>query len=149
MWKRNSREAKGKQAENVSLRVADGAELHAVGTVGFVTRWLNIRVLSAQDLEVLMITLLAGISIGWGVLRGLFPLLAEPSNAETATAAATAATAATATTATEMEPASPALSRGAVLTLSLAAMAIVVLGLAPGPLAELAKAIASAYTFYP
>ena len=102
------------------------------GMVGFVTRWLNVRVLSSSDLEVMMITLLASIGIGWGVLRGLMALLAEPADA-----------------AVETQGPAIALPRGAMLTLSLATLAVVVLGLVPGPLTELAKAIASAYSFYP
>ncbi len=102
------------------------------GTVGFVVRWLNVRVLSGTDLEVMMIMLLAGISIGWGVLRGLFSLLADPPEDAGNVA----------------RPPSFFLPRGVSVSLLLGALVVVLLGLAPGLLAELARAIASAYTFY-
>ena len=95
------------------------------GTVGFVSRWLDIRVIGAGDLEVVMILILSGVSVGWATLRGLFSLLAEPPGA-----------------ADQPE------SRGATVAAALAALAVVVLGLSPGIIASLAKNIAAAYTFY-
>ncbi|MCS7059656.1 MAG: proton-conducting transporter membrane subunit, partial [Anaerolineae bacterium] len=109
------------------------------GTVGFVTRWLNTRVLSVVDLEMLVVVLLAGVSVGWGSIRGVFNLLAEaPPSGEGDTH--------------PLRPtpvsAPAAISRTATLTLVVSSAVLVVLGLAPAPLAELAKAVASAYTFF-
>lgn len=123
----------GRRYPLAALAIALGAFSIAglPGTVGFVVRWLNMRVLSGADLEVMMIMLLAGVSIGWGALRGMFSLLAEspeePGNAERAP--------------------SP-LPRGASASLLIGVVIILLLGLAPGLLAELARAIALAYTFY-
>ncbi len=101
------------------------------GTVGFVVRWLNVRVLSGTDLEVMVIMLLAGVSVGWGVLRGLFSLLAEsPAESDNAGHAPSF------------------LPRRASVSLLLGAVVVVLFGLTPGLLAELARAIAAAYTFY-
>ncbi len=123
----------GRRYPLAALAVALGAFSIAglPGTLGFVVRWLNVRVLSGTDLEVMMIMLLAGVSIGWGVLRGLFSLLAEAP--EEAGAAGRAL---------------PVLPRGAGASLLLGAIVLALLGLAPGLLAELAGAIASAYSFY-
>ena len=96
------------------------------GTVGFVTRWLNMRAIGDVDLEAVMILLLAGVSVGWAVLRGAFSLLAEPDAAGTI----------------ETEP------RGVALTIAAGALAVVALGLWPGLIAGLAKGIAMSYTFY-
>jgi len=123
----------GRRYPLAALAIALGAFSIAglPGTVGFVVRWLNVRVLSETDLEVMMIMLLAGVSIGWGVLRGLFSLLAEPLEEEGNAARAPSF-----------------LSRGASASLLLGSVVVVMLGLAPGLLAGLARAIASAYTFY-
>lgn len=123
----------GRRYPLAALAVALGAFSIAgfPGTLGFVVRWLNARVLSGTDLEVMMITLLAGVSIGWGALRGLFSLLAEaPAEADDAGRAPSV------------------LPRGANASLLLGAVVIVALGLAPGLLAGLARAVAAAYTFY-
>ncbi len=109
----------------------------APGTIGFVSRWLSARAIGAADPEVLMVLFLAAISVGWGILRGLFALLAsEPAHALRAPSAQ------------ELERADRPISRGAAVTVIAASLATIFLGLAPAVLSELTRSIAAAYTFY-
>lgn len=61
------------------------------GTVGFVSRWVTSRAISQTDLESLLLVLAAGVSVGVGVVRGSYALLAEPPIAAGAQAASSAA----------------------------------------------------------
>jgi multicomponent Na+:H+ antiporter subunit D len=98
------------------------------GTIGFVSRWASVRVLGQNDLEVVVLTLVAGASVGIGLIRGLQSLFTLPSLGGT-------------------EPAPPAPRRVA-MTVALATLLVIVLGIAPGVTAPITKSIAENYTFY-
>jgi formate hydrogenlyase subunit 3/multisubunit Na+/H+ antiporter MnhD subunit len=109
------------------------------GTVGFVSRWTSARVLGQTDLEAMVLTFVASASVGVGIWRSLASLFAPGPPIH----------------ALDREPASanaPAarggISRGLALTIALAALLVIVIGIAPGALAPVTKAIAGNYTFY-
>jgi multicomponent Na+:H+ antiporter subunit D len=103
------------------------------GTVGFVARWSALRVLGQNDLEVLVLTVLAGASVGAGLWRGLAALFA-PSEVLAPTVDATTL--------------HQRVRRRAMLAIVLALVLAVGLGLGPGLVAPVTKAISTNYTFY-
>jgi formate hydrogenlyase subunit 3/multisubunit Na+/H+ antiporter MnhD subunit len=108
------------------------------GTVGFVSRWTSARVLGQTDLEAMVLTFVASASVGVGIWRSLASLFApgppihaldrEPVSAASATRGS--------------------ISRGLALTIALAALLVIVIGIAPVAIAPVTKAIAGSYTFY-
>jgi formate hydrogenlyase subunit 3/multisubunit Na+/H+ antiporter MnhD subunit len=105
------------------------------GTVGFVSRWTAARAIGLHDLEALVLVLLAGASVGVGVVRGMIALYAS----------------ATVSTedddSVELKPTRPPL-RGTVLVVVLAVILVITLGIAPGITEPLTRPIAQNYTFY-
>jgi formate hydrogenlyase subunit 3/multisubunit Na+/H+ antiporter MnhD subunit len=117
---------------------AGGLSLAGVpGTVGFVSRWAAARVIGQTDLELLVITWLAGASVGIGVVRGLAALFTRVSKP------------------VALDSTLPALpvgrsthQRRTAIAIAAAVGLIVVLGVAPGITEPVTRAIAQNYTFY-
>lgn len=105
------------------------------GTVGFVSRWTTARVIGVHDLEALVLILVAGASVGVGMVRGLSALYA--------TVPATSLD-------TEVTPISAARPnmRGRAALVTLAIALIIALGIAPGITESIIQPISSNYTFY-
>jgi multicomponent Na+:H+ antiporter subunit D len=123
----------GKRQTWATLAVAVGGMSLAglPGTVGFVSRWATARVLGQTDLEVLVLTLLAGASIGVGIIRGLMALFAPEDMVVV------------------QNPHAAALApRRIAFTVGLAVMLVIALGIAPGVVSPVTKAIVDNYTFY-
>ena len=116
---------------------AGGLSLAGIpGTAGFVSRWATARVISRTDMELLVVILLAGASVGIGVVRGLAALFATPVSQDETDATPLA-----------LSPAHSANVRIAV-TVALAVALIAILGIAPGMTAPLTNTAAQNYTFY-
>ncbi len=98
------------------------------GTIGFVSRWTTARVLGQTDLEVLVVTLLAGASVGAGIVRGLAALYGTANVMSGRTVPAT-------------QKRLPAAILAAVVVL-------IFLGVAPGVFTPVTKAIADHYNYY-
>jgi multicomponent Na+:H+ antiporter subunit D len=105
------------------------------GTVGFVSRWTTARVIGVHDLEALVLILVAGASVGVGMVRGLAALYAD--------VPATSLD-------TEVTPISAARPnmRGRAALVTLAIALIIALGIAPGITESIIQPISSNYTFY-
>ncbi|MCL4506577.1 MAG: hypothetical protein M1434_06300 [Chloroflexi bacterium] len=99
------------------------------GTIGFVSRWTTARVLGQTDLEILVLTLLAGASVGAGVVRGLAALYGT---ANVMSARST----------------SSAIQRRTAVAIVATTALLIVLGITPGITAPVTKAIAENYTYY-
>lgn len=105
------------------------------GTVGFVSRWTTARAIGLQDLEALVLILLAGASVGVGVVRGMIALFASAPVSVTNDGSA------------DSKPTRPLL-RGTALIVVLAVILVITLGIAPGITEPLTRSIAQNYTFY-
>ncbi len=112
--------------------VAGGLSLAgAPTTVGFVSRWLVARALG--DSEIALLLALSGVSLLAGLVRGMRTALGASREVQE----------------TASPPAVIQAARGARIAVSLAAVLIFALGLAPAILVNLAAHVADAYTFYP
>jgi multicomponent Na+:H+ antiporter subunit D len=121
---------------------AGGLSLAGIpGTAGFVSRWATARVIGQTDLELLTITMLAGASIGIGVVRGLAALFAPaPEQAAESAPQVNVLLALPAGRSTKQ--------RSTAIAIVVAVGLIVVLGVAPGITEPVTRAIAQNYTFY-
>jgi formate hydrogenlyase subunit 3/multisubunit Na+/H+ antiporter MnhD subunit len=98
------------------------------GTIGFVSRWTTARVLGQTDLEVLVLTLVAGASIGAGIIRGLAALFGPATVADD----------------------HPMIKnkRFQAITIAIAVALLILTGIVPGVTAPVTRAVAENYTFY-
>ena len=101
------------------------------GTIGFVARWMSARAIGIYDVNGMAIMVLACVSVGVGVARGMAQLF----NASWREAAQRSRNAASPTI-TEMA------------TLLVMAASVMFFGLFPNALATLAQSVANSYTFY-
>jgi multicomponent Na+:H+ antiporter subunit D len=98
------------------------------GTVGFVTRWVTVRVLGQTDLEILVLAILASASVGIGIIRGLSALFTQ--------------------TGADVAVIAPGTPRRVILLIVVAVGLVIALGVAPGITSPITQAIAENYTFY-
>ena len=128
----------GRQHKAAALAIAVGGLSLAglPGTVGFVTRWVTARVLGQTDLEILVLTILAGASIGIGVIRGLSALFAQPAFTPADTGEPSQA------------PRASGETRRVALIILIGVALVIALGVAPGLTSPVTRAIADNYTFY-
>ncbi len=102
------------------------------GTIGFVSRWTTARVLGQTDLEVLVLTMVAGVSIGAGMLRGITALFGH----------------ADASVLALQHPVNKH-KRVQAVTIAVVVALLILAGIVPGVTAPVTKTIAENYTFYP
>ena len=123
----------GMQQKWAALAIAVGGMSLAgmPGTAGFVARWTTARVLGQSDFEVLVLTLLAGASVGVGIIRGLMAMYAHGDVITVRNRQATSTT-----------------PRRIAFTVGLAVTLVIVLGMAPSVISPVTKAIVENYTFY-
>jgi len=123
----------GKQQLWATLAIAVGGLSLAglPGTVGFVSRWTTARVIGQTDLEMLAVTLIAGASVGAGIIRGL-TVMFEPASI----------------IADEHPIGSGMHKRPQTFTIALAVAVLIATGIAPGVTAPVTRAIAENYSFY-
>ncbi|HEY3290000.1 MAG TPA: proton-conducting transporter membrane subunit [Anaerolineae bacterium] len=97
------------------------------GTVGFVSRWTAARVLGQTDLEVLVLTLVAGASVGAGFIRGLFALFSHAL--------------------ADDKPLPDRHGRRQAITIAVGVVLVVLMGIVPGVAAPVTRTIAENYTY--
>lgn len=98
------------------------------GTIGFVSRWTTARILGQTDLEVLVLTLVAGASVGAGFIRGLFALFSPAP--------------------TDDKPVEGKHGQRQAITIAIAVGLLVLMGIVPGVSAPITRTIAENYTYF-
>ncbi len=145
----------GKQHLWAALAIAIGGLSLAglPGTLGFVSRWATARVLGQTDLEILVLSMAAGASVGAGVIRGMaaifkptLPIVGVETDSVDALSGSDAES-----SGRHSDTGRHVLARHKryqAVTIAMAVGLVILIGLVPGVTAPVTKGIAQNYTFY-